>query len=115
MRYLTLQLPDINGSSNSINVTIVPTGGPGTLDTIIGTGLSLAVVAAIVVCLFMLILSGFEWIFSEGDKQKVAKARQRLAMSIIGLIVVFVSFMIINIIYTFFFGQTFNFLAGQQH
>jgi hypothetical protein len=52
----------------------------------------------------MLIWGGFDWITSEGDKQKVANARQRLAMAIIGLIVVFLSFMIVNIVSTFFFG-----------
>jgi hypothetical protein len=111
MKYLALQLP----GENSITTSVVPTGGPHVLDRIIGTGLTLAVMAAVIVCLLMLILSGFEWIFSEGDKQKVAKARQRLAMSIIGLIVIFMSFMLINLIYTFFFGQTFNFLASQQN
>jgi len=50
----------------------------------------------------MLILGGFEWIFSQGDKQKVAQARQRLTMSVIGLILIFLSFMIINILYGFF-------------
>jgi cbb3-type cytochrome oxidase subunit 3 len=74
---------------------------------IINVGLDLAVIAAIFVCLFMLILGGFGWIFSQGDKQKVAQARQRLAFSIIGLILVFTSFMIITIIYTFF-GVTVN-------
>jgi hypothetical protein len=36
-------------------------------------------------------------------------------MSILGLIVVFISFMIINIIYTFFFNgtMTINFLGSQ--
>jgi hypothetical protein len=109
MKYLALQLP----GGNSITTSVVPTGGPGTLDSIISTGIELAITAAIIICLLMLILSGFEWIFSEGDKQKVNKARQRLAMSVIGLIVVFLSFLLINVIYTFFFGQAFNFLASQ--
>jgi fatty acid desaturase len=47
-------------------------------------------------------MGGFEWIFSQGDKQKVAQARQRLTMSVIGLILIFLSFMIINILYGFF-------------
>jgi hypothetical protein len=109
MRYLALQIP----GGNSITTTLVPTGGPGTLANIISTVLNLAVVGAIIVCLFMLILGGFNWITSEGDKQKIAQARQRLAMSIIGLAVVFLSFLIINVIYAFFFGGAVNFLGSQ--
>ena len=105
MKYLALQLP----GGNSFTTNAVPTGGASTLANIINVGLDLAVIAAIFVCLFVLILGGFQWILSQGDKQKVAQARQRIAFSIIGLIVVFTSFMIITILYTFF-GVTTNIL-----
>jgi TRAP-type C4-dicarboxylate transport system permease small subunit len=100
MKYLALTLP----GGNSVNTTLVPTGGTDMLTNIISVALNLAIIAAIIICLFMLIWGGFDWITSEGDKQKVANARQRLAMAIIGLIVVFLSFMIVNIVSTFFFG-----------
>jgi len=109
MQYLALQLP----GGNSITTNLVPTGGPGELSTIISIALNLAVLIAIIVCLFSLILSGFNWITSEGDKQKVAQARQRLAFSIIGLLVVFLSFAIINVIYSFFLVGGANFLGSQ--
>ncbi len=105
MKELALQLP----GGNSFTTSAVPTGGASTLASIINVGLDLAVIAAIFVCLFVLILGGFQWILSQGDKQKVAQARQRIAFSIIGLIVVFTSFMIITILYTFF-GVTTNIL-----
>jgi len=110
MRYLALQIP----GGNSINTNVVPTGGPDTLSNIIGAGLDLAVVVAIFVCLLMLILGGFEWIFSQGDKQKLNQARQRLAMSIIGLVVVLAAILIVNVINAYFFGaNTVNFLRSQ--
>ena len=100
MTYLALQLPGVdNGSVKIIPPAGIMTGGQHTLNNIISTGIELA---AIFVCLLMLILGGFEWIFSQGDKQKVAQARQRLTMSVIGLILIFLSFMIINILYGFF-------------
>ena len=108
MKYLALQLP----GGNAITTNIVPTGGPGTLNSIVTTGLNLAILAAIFVCLFIFVLGGFEWIFSQGDKQKVAKARNRLTMATLGLIVVFTSFLIINVIYVFFFGHGIDFLAS---
>lgn len=110
MQYLALQIP----GGNSVTTNLVPTGSPGELAGIINTGIDLAVLAAIFVCLFMLILAGFEWIFSQGDKQKVAQARQRLDMAVLGLILIFMSFLIINVIYAFFFGsKVINFLGSQ--
>jgi hypothetical protein len=109
MKYLALQIP----GNYSVTTNLVPTGGPSSLANIISTGLNLAIVVAILVCLFMFILGGFNWILSQGDKQKIAQARQRLVMSILGLAVIFMSFIIINIIYTFFFGGAINFLGSQ--
>jgi hypothetical protein len=114
MKYLALQIPGNDGSIKITPPVGIQPGGPGELASIINVGIDLAVVAAIFVCLFMLILSGFEWIFSQGDKQKIAQARQRLAMSILGLILIFLSFLIINVIYAFFFGsKVINFLGSQ--
>jgi hypothetical protein len=116
MKYLALQLPGVdNGSVKIIPPGGVPSGGasgPHALSSIIAAGLDLAVVTAIIICLFVLILGGFNWITSEGDKQKVASARQRLAFAVIGLIIVFTSFLIINVIYTFFFGTAVDFLGS---
>jgi uncharacterized membrane protein len=109
MKNLALTIP----GGNSITTNLVPTGGPHALSSIITLGLDLAVLIAVIVCLFSLILSGFNWITSEGDKQKVASARQRLAFSIIGLVVILMSFAIINAIYTFFLIGGGNFLGRQ--
>jgi magnesium-transporting ATPase (P-type) len=113
MKYLSLSIPGIDGQSktNIVPPSDIHAGGPMALNSIISTALNIAILGAIIVCLFMLVWAGFDWITSEGDKQKVAKARQRLAMAIIGLIVVFISFMVMSIIYTFFFGHSFNFLS----
>jgi hypothetical protein len=108
MKYLALQLP----GGYSFTTSAVPTGGASPLTNIINVGLDLAVITAIFVCLFMLILAGFSWMTSQGDKQKLASARQRIAMAIIGLIVVFTSFILINIIYTFFNLGGNNFLGS---
>jgi hypothetical protein len=115
MKYLALTIPVPYGDpTNIIPPSGIPTGGPSTLSNIISTGLNLAMVVAVIACLLMLILGGFNWITSEGDKQKVASARNRILFSVIGLIVVFASFMIINIIYAFFFGTGVTSFLGNQ-
>ena len=77
----------------------VPTGGLRNDGAdIIQTGVTLLIVTAIVVALFMLTYSGIQWIMSRGDKQMLDAARMRIIYTIIGLVVVFLSFMIVNII-----------------
>ncbi len=112
MKYLTLTIPGNDGPVNFLPPNHVPTGGPSALDSIIKTGLQLAILAGVIVCLFMLIWGGFDWMLSQGDKQKVANARNRLVFSVIGLFVIFLSFMIINIIFGFFFGGPIDFLGS---
>jgi Na+-driven multidrug efflux pump len=100
MKYLALQIP--GGNSITSPVKGVPTGGPATLGNIIGTGFALALLIGIITCLFMLIWGGFDWMTSQGDKQKLNQARQKLTFAILGLIIMFISFLIITTIYGFF-------------
>jgi hypothetical protein len=111
MRYLALTVP---GPGGSVNFTApgVPPGGPGALNGILGTAIELAILGAILACLFMLIWGGLDWITSQGDKQKVGKARDKLVMSVIGLIIIFTSYLILNILYAFFFGTRFSLFGG---
>jgi len=80
---------------------------------IVGLGFELLILAAIILSLFSLILGAFNWITSEGEKTRIGKARDRIVYSLIGLIVVFLSFFIINLIYYFFFkGNVHPFIYG---
>lgn len=98
MQKLSLTLP---GYGN-----ITPPGGlPGSstpLSTIVNVFFGVLTVAAVILALFFLVSGGIDWITSGGDKQKIASARQKITFSIIGLVLVFLAFFIINIIYGFF-------------
>lgn len=74
----------------------VPTGGESQLDKIVQTGINLFFIIAVAVALLYLIWGGFDWLRSEGDKTKVQNAKNRVLYSIIGLCVVFASFLIIS-------------------
>lgn len=76
----------------------VPTGGLNEGSAILQWGVTLLIVVGVVVALFMLIYSGIQWIQSGGDKEKLTAARHRIIYTIIGLVVVFLSFMIVNVI-----------------
>lgn len=68
------------------------------ISPIIQTGVTLLFVFAILLTLFFLIYGGIRWIVSGGNKEKLQQARQTLTYAIIGLIVVLLSFFIINVI-----------------
>ena len=80
----------------------MPEGGINVVRTIIQWGITVLFVTATVLALIFLIWGGIQWITSSGDKAKIEGARKRIIFSIIGLVLVFLSFMIINIIGDFF-------------
>lgn len=58
----------------------------------------LLIVGSILLTLFFLISGGIDMITSGGDKQKVVNSRHKLTYAVIGLIVVFMSFFIVNMV-----------------
>jgi hypothetical protein len=98
MNYLSLS---INGNTIPAPAQI-PSGGSVTLNKIIGNGITIVLIVAVIYALFILIRGGIEWITSEGDKQKLAQARSRIIYAIVGLVLTLVSFGIVNIVFGLF-------------
>ena len=88
---------------NAIGLGGVPQGGRNTMANIISLILGALILIAIVLSLLYLAWGGFNWITSEGDKTRLESARQKVIYAILGLVVVFLSFVVINLIYQFFF------------
>ena len=76
----------------------MPSGGEVTVNDLIQWGVTVLLVAATLLCLTYLILGGIQWITSGGDKHGVETARNKIVYALIGLIVTFLSFAIINLI-----------------
>lgn len=62
-------------------------------------------IVAIIFALGYLIWGGIKWITSGGDKTSVETARNHIVAAIIGLIIVFLSYFILNLIVFFFTGK----------
>ena len=60
--------------------------------------LTFAIITAIIISLFSLIWGGIRWIIAGGDKTKTQAARNTILGAIIGLIIVLLSYFILNII-----------------
>lgn len=73
---------------------------------LIGKVITLVFIVAILIALFYLIYGGIRWILSEGDKQKVADARHHIIAAIIGLVIVFLSYFILNLLLSFFLDMS---------
>ncbi len=73
-------------------------------DTPIGSIISFIVafiiVLAFLAALMFIVIGAFQWITSGGDKQKVSDARNHIIAAVIGLIVIALSFVIINVVIT---------------
>src|SRR3990167_7266093 len=76
-------------------------GGQG-LGKVVGAGVQLTFILATVLALGYLIYGGIRWITSGGDKTAVEGARNHIIAAIIGLAVIFLSFLILNVVVGFF-------------
>lgn len=80
----------------------MPTGGIGKVEDIIQLGVTFLLVGAALLSLAFLIWGGIAWITSGGDKTGVEAARKKVTFAILGLVVAFLGFFIINFIGAFF-------------
>jgi hypothetical protein len=80
----------------------VPEGGLTSGKTpgvgILRVGITLLLLLAILLSLAYIVIGGFKWITSGGDKQKLESARMTIIYAIVGLVIAFFAFLIINII-----------------
>jgi len=98
-------------SAFAVTVTTCGTGNLAKLCTldftnVIGPLVQLFFVLAIIAALLYLVWGGFKWLTSGGDKQAVASAREHIIAALIGLVIVFLSYFILNIVMNFFFGYS---------
>lgn len=66
--------------------------------TLIQKIIIMLIILAVILCLFFLVTAGIKWITSGGDKEGIAHARLQIIYALVGLVVVFLSFLIIKVI-----------------
>src|SRR3989344_3424102 len=69
-----------------------------TIGQVVGFLVAFIIVIAFLAALLFIVIGAFQWITSGGDKQKVADARNHIIAAIIGLIVIALTFVIINVV-----------------
>jgi len=78
--------------------------------TVVQNIVTILFIVSVLVALFFLIWGGIKWIMSGGDKAKIESARNTIIGGIIGLILVFLAFFVIQVI-AGLFGITINQLS----
>ncbi len=78
------------------------------LGSVIGFVVTIMFVIAVLIALFFLLWGGLKWITSGGDKAGVETARNQIIAAVIGLIVVFLAFFILNLVLGLFGMNLFN-------
>lgn len=68
------------------------------IGTIVGTIINILLVVAVVLALIFLVWGGIKWILSGGDKAGVESARGTIIAAVVGLIVTFAAYIILNVV-----------------
>jgi hypothetical protein len=72
-----------------------------TIPGIIAGLITLVLIIAAIVFFFMLVIGGIRWITSGGDKANTEAARNQITAALVGLVIVFAAWAIINLVGTF--------------
>lgn len=73
------------------------------LPSLITDGLGILLTASVLLAFVFLLVGGIRWIMSGGDKKQLETAQKTIQYALIGLVVVLLSFFIINLV-GFIFG-----------
>ena len=66
--------------------------------SVIGVIINFIFIIAIIIAFIFLVIGGFKWIVSGGDKGAVEGARNTIIAAIVGLVILFLSYIILNLV-----------------
>lgn len=87
-------------------INLVPTGyttlGNLTVSKAVSGAIGILLVVAALAFFFMLLIGGIQWIVSGGDKTGSENARKKITSALVGLLIVFAAWAIVNLIQALF-------------
>ena len=104
MKELALTLPGINTSNAPVKIDQgvgvgAITNSVGVLGSnLIGQITNIVFFFAILLAFAYFLYGAITWVMSQGDKKQIEKSRNTMVYSLIGLAVMFMSFLIVNIV-----------------
>ena len=79
-----------------------------TVGSLVSGFIRLALVIAALVFFFILVIGGIRWIASGGDKAQTEGARNQITAALVGLVIVFSAWAILQLVKVFFGVDIFN-------
>lgn len=100
MKYLSaVDTSNVIGTINSpVNDPLYTGNVNASVGKLIGTGIQLFFFVAGLATLLYMLLGAFEWITSNGEKEKLTKAQNKIQSAAIGLVLVVVVLVVFNVI-----------------
>lgn len=99
MKVLTQSVEDVFGKISPPPGMNIGAGDPvQALANFIGFGVRIFIIVAAVALLIYMLWGAFDWINSGGEKEKVAKAQQKMTNAVIGMILVFVALTVFGLL-----------------
>lgn len=92
--------------SASSYITSVSSAGETDLVAFIRSALNLAIALTALIAVGFLVFSGIQYITAAGDDTKIEKATTGITYSVIGLIIAFISVLIVNFVLTELLGAS---------
>ena len=113
LSYLISAFPVFAQVPNTVVVKPCPTGlfenlckyTTANAGSVIGQIIAFMFALAVIIAILYFIYGGIKWVMSRGDKTQLEDARNHILAAIIGLIVVFLAFFLINIVLGVFTGK----------
>lgn len=90
-----INIPGLTGTLNAPSGVPNPTSGTDSAGNLLGFVLGILLAVAVIGCVGLLLWGSIGWITSQGDKQKLQKARGTIVAAVIGLIIVLFAFVFI--------------------
>ena len=84
----------------ALAVTLTDPLGGASIPTIIGRIIKAALGVSGSLALIMFIYGGFIWMTSGGDKEKITKGRKTLVWAVLGLVIVFTAYILVDVVLT---------------
>lgn len=78
--------------------------GANQLGPVIANAINFLFVVAAILALAFLVMGGIKWLTSQGEKEGINKARETIVAAVVGLIIIFLSYLIVNFILNLFVG-----------
>lgn len=102
MKFLTAKDPAIDALFGGITppdaMNIGGNDASQGLGNFIGFGIRMFIIVAGISMMIYLLWGTFDWIASGGEKEKIAKAQNKITNAVIGIILVFVVLMVFNLL-----------------